>query len=276
MSRFEPGTHLPRLRGSTTWRPLLELYGKSVEELANLPIDLRRSEFHPAGERQATAEELVSWRDELNEWAAARAFPQQLNTERRSAWDVDLGLRLLRDTDGLPEATHPDVWCWLATNLLPHFVVFRWGWPPLNEGAPPGGRSSWARFGGDLRNGLRLAMHRITTYGPDIAHRASEQEFQSIQYRPAFGLDQRVARVVLGTLVDEWDDPNSNYGKNGGTRALDNNDVCIELRLVNSLRPLCFSTDEEIKAIVRDVIKRLPSLRRPAGALGDAKASLDL
>lgn len=275
MSRFEPGTHLPRLSGSTTWRPLLDHYGKPAEELANLAIDLRRSEFHPAGERQVTVEELMSWRDDLNDWAYTHAFPNPLNTERRSTWDVDLGLRLLADTDGLPEAVHPDVWCWLATNLLPHFVVYRWGWPARREGAPPEGRSPWARFGGDLRNGLRLAMHRITTYGPDIARRASEQEFQSIQYRPAFGLDQRVAKVVLRTLVEAWDDPDSNYGKNGGTRALDNNDVCIELRLVSSLRPLCFSTDEEIEEIVRDVIERLPSLRRPTDSL-DYLVALDL
>lgn len=269
MTCFEPGTHLPRLSGSTTWRPLLDHHGKPAEALSNLAIDLRRAEFHAAGGHQVTEDDLLRWRDELNDWAYARSFPSPLNTERRSDWDVDLGLRLLEDTEGLPEAAHPDVWCWLATNLLPHFVVYRWGWPGRREGDAPEGRSPWARFGGDLRNGLRLAMHRIATYGPEIARRASEQEFQSIQYRPAFGIDQRVARVVLQTLVDAWDDPKSNYGKNKGTRALDGNYVCIELRIVNSLRPLCFFKDEEIQATVLDIIERLPSLRNSSDSVDD-------
>ncbi|MEP2372304.1 hypothetical protein [Ilumatobacter sp.] len=226
-----------------------------------MPIDLRRAEFHPAGDRQVSQDELVAWRDDLNAWAHDRGYPSALNSERRSTWDVELGARLIEDTSGLSEALHPDVWCWIATHLLPHFVVYRWGWPNLKDGSPPAGRSEWARFGPDLRNALRLAMHRILTYGPDLAARASEQEFQSIQYRPAFGLDQRVARIVLHTLVEAFDDPNSNYGKNGGTRSLDNNDVCIELRVINSLRPLCFVSDENLVQIVHDVVKRLPDLR---------------
>jgi hypothetical protein len=262
MSRFDADTHLPRATGSTSWRPLVELHGKSPEELSDNPIDLRRAEFHPAGERHVTEDELLSWRDDLNSWAYDRGYPSPLNTERRSNWDVELGTRLLDDTSGLPEALHPDVWCWIATHLLPHFVVYRWNWPALTHGHPPTGRAQWARFGTDLRNGLRLAVHRILTYGPDIAKRASEQEFQSIQYRPAFGLDQRVARIVLATLVDAYDDPTSNYGKNGGTRALDADDVCIELRLINSLRPLCFASDDDIVAIVHDSIDRLPEYRK--------------
>ena len=265
MSRFEAGTHFPRTTGSTTWRPLLHLYGRTPDELSDNPIDLRRAEFHPAGKRHVTGDELIAWRKSLNDWAYDRGYPSPLNTARRSAWDVDLGTRLLNDTDGLPEALHPDVWCWVATNLLPHFVVYRWDWPALKDGHPPTGRSEWARFGTDLKNGLRLAMHRILTYGPDIAQRASEQEFQSIQYRTAFGLDQWVARTVLQSLVDASDDPTSNYGKNGGTRAIDADCVCIELRLINSLRPLCFGSHDDLTGIVHDVFRRLPNLRESHG-----------
>lgn len=262
MTRFPEGTHFPRLSGTTSWRSLVEVFGKSAEEVSELPFDLRRAEFHPAATRHVAASELESWRADLNTWAYSRAFPSRLNMERRSAWDVELGTRLLADCEGLPEAAHPDVWCWLATSLLPHLIVYRWGWPEPSDGRPPQGSGAWYRFGTDHRNGLRLAMHRIATYGPDLSGRASEQEFQSIQYRPAFGLDQRVARIVLQTLVDSFDDPTSNYGKNGGTRALDANFVCIELRIVNSLRPLCFASDEDITSIVCDAIKRLPSLRQ--------------
>ncbi|MEQ1698535.1 MAG: hypothetical protein ABMA25_00400 [Ilumatobacteraceae bacterium] len=264
MTRFDPTTHFPRAAGGTAWRALLDVYGSMPDTFMERSIDLKRADFHPAGTNRVSEADLLSWRQDLNNWAADRAFPSELNSERRSAWDVELGIRLLDDTSGLPEAFHPDVWCWIAIHLLPHFVVYRWDWPKLVEDAPPSGRSAWARFGGDLRNGLRLAMHRISTYGPEISRRATEQEFQSIQYRPAFGLDKRVAHAVLGTLVDAYDDPDSNYGKNGGSRALDADDVCIELRLINSLRPLCFASDERISSIVLEVIERLPQFRKPA------------
>jgi hypothetical protein len=261
MSPFAAEIFLPRSSGSTFWRPLVDIYGRPPEELSGLSFDLRRAEFHPAGLRRVSSAELTGWREDLESWARDRGYPSALNSERRSDWDVDLGQRLIQDIGYLPEAAHPDVWCWLATSLLPGFVVYRWGWPALKDGLPPTGRSSWARFGPDLRNALRLAVHRILTYGADIARRASEQEFQSIQYRPAFGLDQRVARIVLETLVEAYDDDGSSYGKNGGTRALDGNYVCIELRVINSLRPLCFASDDEVVRIVHETIERLPVLR---------------
>ena len=261
MSRFAPGTHFPRASGSSTWLPLIDVHGSAPDSLADNPIDLRRAEFHPAGDRHVNHEELLAWRNDLNAWAHDRGYPSALNTERRSVWDVDLGTQLLKDTAGLPEAMHPDVWCWIATHLLPHFVVYRWDWPALKDGAPPIGRSEWARFGPDLRNGLPLAMHRILTCGPDIAGRASEQEFQSIQYRPAFGLDQRVACIVLHVLVDAADAPDSKYGRSGDTRSKDADTVCVDLRVVNSLRPFCFVSDDGVSEIVVDVIDRLPELR---------------
>lgn len=263
MTRFESGLHLPRASGTAAWQPLVELHGKNVEQLLDNPIDLRRAEFHPAGKERITETQLLQWRGDLNDWAFDRGFPAPLNEQRRSAWDVDLGMRLREDTANLAEALHPEVWCWIATNLLPHFVVYRWGWPKLAEGETKvEGRAKWSRFGSDLRNGLRLALHRILVHGSDVAGRASEQEFQSIQYRPSFGLDQRVAQLLLRSLVDAFDDPDSNYGKNGGSRSLDCDDVCQELRVINSLQPLCFSTDDRIVNVVAEVIERLPELRK--------------
>lgn len=256
MSPFETGTHFPRSDGNMSHRSLLDFHGGGIEKLTELPIDLRHASFHSAGHRRVTEAELVSWRASLNDWAYDRGFPSKLNTSQRSTWDVELGSRLHEDTKHLPEALHPAVWCWIATHLLPHFVVYRWGWPKRTDGRGP-----WARFGSDLRNGLRLAVHRIVIYGPELVRRATEQEFQSIQYRPAFGLDPRVAKQILWTLVDSYADPNSKYGKYGGTRALDCNEICVELRVINSLRPFSFISDEGIQEITREVIDRLPELR---------------
>ena len=287
MSDFlDPGVALPRADAST-WQRLLPLYGRPLEELAKLPVELRSARFHSHAERHVTESELVRWRDSLNSWAYDRGFPAGRSLEHRSRWDVELGQRLIADAGHLPELLHPGVWSWIATNLLPHFVVHRWGWPSLTEGAPPGTRNKWSRFGNDGMNGLRIAIYRIATYGPEITARAIEQEFQSIQYRPAYGVDQRVARIVLSTLLEAYDDPNSRYAKEidayegderlfefvnqdevllysdkaSVTRSLDANFVCIELRVVNALRPLCFMTDEDLADEVRDVISRLPELR---------------
>lgn len=261
MSPLPDGVAMPRAQGNDTWRPLADLWQKAADDIREVPFDLRTAQFHPAADRRVTDAQLREWRDTLNDWAVDEGFPSPLNSERRSHWDVRLGTRLLEDTRELPEFLHPDIWTWVATHLLPHLVVYRWDWPDGDDDEVPTARSKWARFGPDLRNGLRLAMHRVVTYGPDLAQRASEQEFQSIQYRPAFGTDPRVARLILETLVEALDDPDSLYGKHGGSRTLDCNHVCIELRYVNSLKPLCFLTDDGVRAEVRRAIEMLPDLR---------------
>ncbi len=252
----------PRSRGSE-WTTLLDLHGRSLDEIADSPFDLRRSEFHPAGAQRVSDGQLRGWRSDLNRWAYDHAFPAPLNEKMRSKWDVALGQRLLDDTSELAEGDNPAVWCWLATHLLPHFVLYRWGWPNFVDGQAPRGRAPWARFGPTDKNGLLMARQRVLVYGADLTRRASEQEFQSIQYRPAYGLDRRVARVVLETLVDAVDDPDSNYGRQGSTRSDDADDVCVELRVINSLRPMCFMSDQQIRHLVEATIERLPEIRDP-------------
>lgn len=265
MSRFDPTTFFPRSSGSSFCRQLVEIFDLDLDQLANIDVDLRNAEFHPSGERRVDKDELIKWRDSLNEWAYDQGFPSPMNLVQRNNWDVDLGVKLLDDLRVIPESSHPGVMCWIAVHLLPHFIVHRWGWPEKHNGQAPTARSKWARFGPDPRNGLRVAMHRVRTYGPDIARRANQEEFQSIQNRPAFSLDSRVARAILSTIVDALEDPNSNYAKNDDgqrvLRRMDANLVGIELRLINSMRPLCFVSDDGVAEIVRGVIAQLPELR---------------
>ena len=261
MSQFLADTYFPRASSSVSWRSLLDQWEKPVDQIVDSSIDLRQAHFHPASEVRIGEAELISWRNELNDWAFDLGFPSAMSAEQRSAWDVALGVRLADDCAGLAEQWHPDVWCWLATHLLPHFVVYRWGWPTSQDGGPPTVRSKWARFGTDLRNGLRLAAYRVHTYGPELAGLATEQEFQSVQYRPAYGLDQRVAKVVVETLVTSYSDKKSIYGKDGGSRSLDCDDVCTDLRISNSLRPLCFMSDKEIAGMIDEAFERLPEYR---------------
>lgn len=265
MTCFEESTFLPRATGNIFWRSLSELHGTDLDELSKISVDLKRAEFHPGGKKQVTVAELVEWRNNLNDWAYDLGFPNQMNAAQKSSWDVELGMKLQDGLDGLPECLHPDVACWMASNLLPHFIVYRWGWPELENGKPPTSRKKWNRFGSDQNNGLRLAMYRVMTYGPEIARRANQEEFQSIQFRPAFSLDRRVSRVILLTIVEALDDPKSKYGKNEngqpGNRRTDANALGIELRFINSMRPFCFESDVAIAEIVNGTIARLPDLR---------------
>lgn len=259
---FEPNVHFPRSSGGD-WTRLRELHGRAPDEFTSEPFDLRSAEFHPAGEVRVSHARLEEWRYELNRWAFDHGFPGKLNEERRSRWDVLLGEKILEDTSEHPEAENPAIWCWIATHLLPHFVVHRWGWPEAKDGAPPETRGAWSRFGATDKNNFVMVRQRVLVYGADLAARASEQEFQSIQYRPAFGLDRRVARAILEALVEAASDPDSNYGRQGSTRSDDADDVCVELRIINSLRPFCFMSTERIRAIVRETIERLPEIRDP-------------
>lgn len=265
MSELGEGVHLPRLAGPGFWRSVQEIHGRGLESITEVPFYVQKANFHVGGDR-VSEHALREWRTDLTTWARDNGFPHEMNSKKRSQWDVDLGTRLHEDTRHLPEASHPHVWCWIAVNLLPHLVAHRWGWPEVKEdGEIPTGTAKWSRFGPSLKNGLLLATYRIATYGPELSLMASEQEFQSLQNRPSFGRDRRVARIILEVLVESLKDPDTHYGRKGeGTRAKDCDDICQELQRVNSMRPLCFRTDEEIESVVSELIERLPEYRRPA------------
>ena len=158
----------------------------------------------------------------------------------------------------LADPVHPDVWCLIASHLLPHCGLSM----GMASSKPRSvGTKSWNHFTAHPTNGLRMAINRILFYGEEIAREADSQEFQSLLGRPSFGSDPRVAKVVMATFIEEWKDPESNYGKHGGNRSIDNDIACTELRLINSLRPLCFESDETISEITKTVISELPELR---------------
>ena len=268
MSEFTDQHYFPRATSSESVRSLVALRGTSprgtpVEDLLDVPFDLKQAQFHPNATNRVDEDALLTWRVELNSWAQEeKAFPSNLEPDNgKNNWDVDLGLRLIDDIGRIPEFLHPDVWCWIASHLLPHFVVYRWEWPKLKDQEVPVGTKSWNHFTAHPTNGLRMAINRILFYGEEIAREADSQEFQSLLGRPSFGSDPRVARVVMATFIEEWKDPKSNYGKHGGNRSIDNDIACTELRLINSLRPLCFESDETISEITKTVISELPELR---------------
>lgn len=241
-------------------------HGSSVESIANVDFDLSRAHFHPSQGDATRVEEkqLRRWRDDLNAWARDEwGFPSPFSSQAdRFAWDVALGTRMRDDLRGLPELLHPNVWCWIASALLPHLVVHRYGWPTSD------GSGRWRRFGPNSNNALRLPVYRDLVFGPELTLRASQQELQSILNRPSYGNDPRVARIVLAGLVDAYEDrARSGYGEGEPGRAIDADLVLQELRVRNSLRPLCFLADDDVVAEVETVIASLPTLRDNAARL---------
>lgn len=266
MSPDFAGRLFPRSGPYEAAQALEALHGSSVESISNVDFDLSRAHFHPSQEDTTSVEtqQLAIWRDDLNDWARDEwGFPSPFSSQAdRFAWDVALGTRIHDDLRGLPELLHPNVWCWIASALLPHLVVHRYGWPTSD------GPGRWRRFGPNPNNALRLPVYRDLVFGSELALRASQQELQSILNRPSYGNDPRVARIVLTTLVDAYvDRERTGYGDGEPGRAIDADLVLQELRVRNSLRPLCFLRDEDVAAEAGSVIASLPTLRDKAARL---------
>lgn len=274
MTRFSNTTLFPHSYG-TDWMELEKIRGSSPGEMAEIDFDLRSAHFHTAGGTPVAESALLAWRKDLNEWAWEQGFPRTLSQNEMSQWNVRLGRRLLDDTEDLPEADNPEIWSWIATFLLPHFVIYRWEWPKGDST----GRSAWHRFGPTHSNALYLARRRVSTFGEELTLLANEQEHQSIQYRPVFGLDRRVARLVLETMVEAKQDPTSEYWDGKSNRpekhphSRDTDDVFAELRVVNSVRPFCFLADKDVRDVVRETIASLPDIRPRRLAVRELKAA---
>ncbi len=226
------------------------MHGKPVTALEQLPPEtLADVTWAAVSAPRAELSSLLGLRSELTDWAAdAFGFPGALESEKRKAdWNTELGLQLLQRLGEHAEGRHPNVHAWLASALVPHLVVHRWGWPETGrDGAVPSSPRKWSRFGMGLRNGLRLALYRVQVLGEDVARNANEQEFQDVLERPAFGNDPRVARTILARLIELHEDPRSSYGKAGLGRTAHCAAALPRLRTLNVLRPLAFLDERDI------------------------------
>lgn len=252
----------PHLDDGLATRHLVMIHDTDVELLSRRDVRVPGLGvfISTSADRRVERAAVLAWRDEVNEFVRERLdFPVKMSRSRQADFDVELGLRLLNDTREIEQFEHPAFWCWLATEVFPHLVVHRWGWPSLSdEGAAPTSKRAWRRFNTSLRNGLRLTVYRVGVLGEDIARRCDEQEFQDILERPAFGNDPRVARIILAGLADAFDErATTGYGlggSDGPSRTDHAKRVAVLLRVWNAMRPLCFLPDEEIARLTLDAI----------------------
>lgn len=251
-------TLMPRASDAEVIGHLIDLYdsASSVESIGDsIAIDTSSARYFHVGGGRATDAQLLGWRRDLIGWATETfGYPGTLHgADRRSEWIVALGEQLRDDTEGMPEAGHPEVYSWLASYLFPDLVVWRWGWPRGDGPDPPVGAAKWRRFTTHQRNALRLAWWRVALLGADIARSAIEDEFQAVLERPAFGNDPRVAAAVLATLIDEAESARGASLGRGKLAQL----VGKELRADNALRPLRLVPSRDIVTRTQAVIERV-------------------
>lgn len=203
---------LPRLDTSAALSTLREMNGALAVELQSAEIRLSHPSQHwfPLGGRVAS-EELRALRRTLDGLAMEHGFPADLSVQRegmgsQAGWDRALGRALVDHLErmGAAELDHPDTWTWLGTTLLPHLIVWRWGWPhDPEELEAPRRRRRYERYIGTLRSGLRRPWYRTVMYAED-GHEypdLNEDHLVQIEERPSLGAEPEVGRALLQGIV---------------------------------------------------------------------------
>jgi hypothetical protein len=172
-----------------------------IENLSQLPWpDLAHERFAATGLQKITREELLAIRRDMDAVAATCAFPAT-SLRARQEFDRRIAIMLSNLKFPIGEMVRPDVWTWIAVNLVPHLVTWRFG--------TDDGRVSEDRFLGILqRNAFgRLWLRgRVFDRGPDsddrwgLVNAISEDASVAILERTSIAGDWVLARII----GEEW------------------------------------------------------------------------
>lgn len=141
--RLWPRLPLPRARARVS-----QLVGRSLEELERASVGATGSLlFAPTGGAPVDQATIRSLRQDLDRTAVRAGYPS-IRTRAAHATFDDAALRLLADFPiPVGEAIRPETWAWIAVELVPHLVTWRW--------TDKNGKVSTERFAGTLvRNSL--------------------------------------------------------------------------------------------------------------------------
>lgn len=120
--RLWPRLPLPRARARA-----LQLLHRSPEELEQASVGVSCSMLYaPTGGAPVDQALIRALRRELNKLAMHAGYPVNRTRAARTEFDRST-LRLLADypiAEG--EAIRPDTWAWIAVELVPHLVKWRW------------------------------------------------------------------------------------------------------------------------------------------------------
>lgn len=232
----------PRLRASRAAHVLLRQQPMGIDDLAQWTLpDLSREMFAPTGPAKVSESELLELRSALTNVAIAAGYPK-VGDESRRQFDRQ-ATRLLGER-GLPvdEMLRADTWAWIAVNVTPHLVRWRW------QGAD--GAVSQARYCGIVqRNAVGRLWYRayVLDQGVDHADRwaladaVTEDAAMSILERTTVASDRRLARSIMRNFLDARSLPGAEARMREGL---------IRIRIEAVLRELAVLGDAELEHLV--------------------------
>lgn len=185
----------PRLAGPYALAKLREWHGAAVEELRGLVDEWEpRTRYYEIGDK-VDAATIRKLRDDLRDMAGRHGYPSSRRRRGLSAFDRETGERMLEEP--ILDVGSDDVWCYVASGLVPDVVVWRWNWPSTSRlPADELPARSFDRFLGGFRNTFRRGWYRLTTYGAgedDPPAIFWEDALVNMEERPSIGSNPRVA-----------------------------------------------------------------------------------
>lgn len=174
------------------------LRGKDISAIADM-ADLSHPKSYPpaVGRPIISSDYLKDLRRGVKEIAREYGYPyrSEQKSRRMSEFDAALGNFLLDFLKITPaEAGVDEVWNFLTLVLLPDIAA--WRYPNRKDAA------DFDRWLGKPRNVLRKVWWRAYCLGPELNLRIGEDEGVAVMERPTFGLNPKLARIIVSTHLE--------------------------------------------------------------------------
>lgn len=242
MIRRFPKLHAGRAKAIVSeWKGLdadaLKQQSRTLPEIA-------REKFAATGLPKISAEELATFRNQIEDAATSAGYPTKSLAVRQQV-DTAIAVRLAKMDLPEGEMLRPEVWTWIAVHLMPHIVHWRF--------SKDTGEVKEERYLGILqRNALgRLWLRgKVFDRGEEVEDRwglvdgISEDATVAILERTSVAGDWRLARVIGEAWLD---------AKRKGLAADDLlRDAVIRARISFAITELGIYNDEDLKTTIEE------------------------
>ena len=209
----------------------------------------RAASYAASGGHMVSFSELEKLRAQVVEVARAFGMPSPGTMYSRANFDSETAI-LLADHELLtsPEALRDDVWAFLATVMLPHVVIWRFG-----------SKERLSRFKGGVRNALQRLWLRATVLdrgSEDADHRwllvrsLTEDAFVQIVERPSIANDRQLA---IG-LAEGWLRAAERIGRGRMEGVMRKSTIMLRLR--NQIQFMSGLDKPEFDSLIDDIFYR--------------------
>lgn len=216
----------------------------TLDELEALPVpDLANEKFAPTGPAKVARDRLLTLRDQLTTTARSAGYPDRTDKGFRE-FDYRAAVLLYHFGVPLGQALRSDVWAWIAVDLVPHLVEWRWGKSEKT--------ASVRRYGGIIqRNGIGRLWYRahvmVDRSSKDpwtVLRLVNEDAHVQVLERTSVSKDTRVAKYLL----EQWI-------RAGGGEAVLRNSV-IRIRVKTMLIEVSVLSEQQLRALIDETIQQ--------------------